>query len=512
MKKSTIWILTSIMAIAFLGLLCLQINYMLVTVRTRGHQLDEAVTRSLYQVMRNLELEQTRRYLEQELSAINIRPGEEYPSSRSPQRGMPPPSLGTHPRGNSSSAFERQKNIDSIYSRVFISPNHGNRSISETSFAMQEERRRRYMYERELIDNVINNILYKSFSEPIERRIDYRELNALIKGELLNNGISLPFTFKVVNKDNKDIYVQRGFVATGKADMYVQVLFQNDPPSRQYRLYVNFPTRNEYIASAVSFFVPTVMFTIILIVTFLISIFLLLRQKKLSEMKNDFINNMTHELKTPVSTISLAAQMLRSRSVEASADSYQHLSEIITEEAKRLSFQVEKVLQMSLFEKQQVTLTFKAMDVNDIVVSVANTFQLKVEKFGGTIDIDLQALESEILIDEMHFTNVLFNLLDNAVKYRRQEVSLELMIRTRNEGAKVVIEVEDNGIGIKKEYQKRIFDRFFRVPTGNVHDVKGFGLGLAYVYKIIKDHKGTIRAESELNKGTKFIISIPTIK
>ena len=167
---------------------------------------------------------------------------------------------------------------------------------------------------------------------------------------------------------------------------------------------------------------------------------------------------------------------------------------------------------MSLFERQKAALKLKEVDANDLVVNIAHTFTLKVEKYGGSIDIDLQAEESSIYVDEMHITNVLFNLMDNAVKYRRPDVPLELMARTWNENGKLMISIEDNGVGIKKEYVKKVFDRFFRVPTGNVHDVKGFGLGLAYVRKIIEDHNGSIRADSEINVGTKFIITLPLIK
>ena len=230
-------------------------------------------------------------------------------------------------------------------------------------------------------------------------------------------------------------------------------------------------------------------------------------------MKNDFINNMTHELKTPVSTISLAAQMLKDQDITKSPEVFKHISGVINDETKRLGFLVEKVLQMSLFERQKATLKMKEIDANDLVTNVANTFALKVEKYGGTLDIDLQAIDSDIYVDEMHITNVLFNLLDNAVKYRKQDVPLRLFVRTKNENGKLIISVEDNGIGIKKEYLKKVFDRFFRVPTGNTHDVKGFGLGLAYVRKIIEDHQGSIRAESgNDNIGTKFIITLPLIK
>jgi len=167
--------------------------------------------------------------------------------------------------------------------------------------------------------------------------------------------------------------------------------------------------------------------------------------------------------------------MLKDESILKSPEVFKHVTGVIYDETKRLSFQVEKVLQMSLFDKQKATLKMKELDVNDLVVSVANTHALKVEKLGGTLDVDLQAENSTIKADEMHFTNVLFNILDNALKYRKDDIPPELMIRTRNEGNKIIISIEDNGIGMKKEETKKVFERFYRVPTGNRHDVKVSG-------------------------------------
>ncbi|MBR3626982.1 MAG: HAMP domain-containing histidine kinase, partial [Bacteroidaceae bacterium] len=245
---------------------------------------------------------------------------------------------------------------------------------------------------------------------------------------------------------------------------------------------------------------------------FIFTIYIIFRQKKLTEMKNDFINNMTHEFKTPISTISLAAQMLNDPSVSKSPAMFEHVSGIINDETKRLRFQVEKVLQMSMFDRQKATLKKKEVDANELIYGVVNTFHLKVEKFGGEIETELDADNPFIYVDEMHITNVVFNLMDNAVKYRNPDVDLRLKVRTWNEADRLMISIQDNGIGIKKEDLKKIFEKFYRVHTGNVHDVKGFGLGLAYVKKIITDHKGTIKAESELNEGTKFIISLPVMK
>jgi signal transduction histidine kinase len=191
---------------------------------------------------------------------------------------------------------------------------------------------------------------------------------------------------------------------------------------------------------------------------------------------------------------------------------FKHISGVINDETKRLRFQVEKVLQMSMFERQKVTMKMKEIDANELINGVINTFALKVEKHNGKITSNLEAEESLIFVDEMHFTNVIFNLMDNAVKYKRPDEELLLDVRTWNESDKLYISIQDNGIGIKKEDLKKIFDKFYRVHTGNLHNVKGFGLGLAYVKKIVQDLKGNIRAESEVGVGTKFIIVLPLLK
>ena len=351
----------------------------------------------------------------------------------------------------------------------------------------------------------------RASNEPIEDRIDFNRLEQYIRYELSYNGLNEPFSFQVVNFNNKVVYSSPGFSTKYRDAIYTQTLFPNDPPAKLNQLRVYFPTKRNYVYSELGFFIPSLIFTFILLITFIFTVVSLFRQKRLSEMKNDFINNMTHELKTPVSTISLASQMLRDESILKSPEVFKHVTGVIHDETKRLSFQVEKVLHMSLFDRQRTTLKMKEIDANDLVVSVANTHALKVEKLEGKLDIDLQAENSTIKVDEMHFTNVLFNILDNALKYKRKDVPPELMIRTRNEGNKIVISIEDNGIGMRKEDAKKVFERFYRVHTGNRHDVKGFGLGLAYVKKIVNDLNGTIRADSELGKGTKFIISLPVI-
>ena len=226
-------------------------------------------------------------------------------------------------------------------------------------------------------------------------------------------------------------------------------------------------------------------------------------------MRNDFINNMTHEFKTPISSISLAAHMLKDDSIKKSETMLSHLSTVIYDETKRLRFQVEKVLQMSMFDQKKATFKKHEIELNELVEGVINTFTLKVEANGGVINSHLNAKKSKVYVDEMHFTNVVFNLMDNAVKYKRDDTNIMLNVSTWNDDKNVFLSIEDNGIGIKHENLKKIFEKFYRVHTGNRHDVKGFGLGLAYVKKMVDLHKGTIHAESEVGKGTKFIIKLP---
>ena len=236
------------------------------------------------------------------------------------------------------------------------------------------------------------------------------------------------------------------------------------------------------------------------------------RQKRYTEIKNDFINNMTHELKTPIASISLAAQMLNDKSLTKSETMMSHLGGVIQDETKRLRFLVEKVLQMSMFDRKKAVFKKKELDLNEMVESIARSFSLRVEHTGGKIYTDIGAVESTIYVDEVHFQNAIFNLMDNAVKYGKPDQPLDIYMATWNDDEHLYLSIRDTGLGIKKENLKKIFDKFYRVHTGNVHDVKGFGLGLAYVKQIVELHDGEITVESEYKKGTKFTIKLPIIK
>jgi len=259
--------------------------------------------------------------------------------------------------------------------------------------------------------------------------------------------------------------------------------------------------------SMVWMIIGAVVFTLIIITAFGVTVQALLRQKKLSEIKTDFINNMTHEFKTPLATISLAVDALRNEKVMSKPDKMNYFSGIIKEENKRMNKHVETILQAALLDKQELKLDMKPVHVHTLVQSALNNYRLQIEDKEGKVIVHLDAQNDEIIADEAHFTNMISNLLDNAIKYSKE--NLVLKVSTSNQGNNVQIKIQDNGIGMNKETVKRVFEKFYRAHTGNIHNVKGFGLGMSYVKTVIDVHKGHIKVESTLGKGTCFTVVVP---
>ena len=471
------------MGLSFLALLCLQVSYIEQMAKMKREQFDESVNRSLYQASRNLEMNETLRYLEKDVKETE-------------RRAFSQDSLmvdGLDGTVKQSHQFAVAADDGTVYSsfelKTFaISPANvpkamilrkDKNALSDISKSWQEVVRNRYVYQKALLDEVVYNILYTASDKPLKERINFKLLDRDLNAELMNNGISLPYHFTVSTADGREVY--------------------------------RCPDYSDDF-SGVRFMIPSLIFTLVLLVTFIFTIVIIFRQKRYTEIKNDFINNMTHELKTPISSISLAAQMLNDESVGKSPQMLKHLGGVINDESKRLRFLVEKVLQMSMFDRNTAAFKKKELDLNELLENTASTFSLRVEHTGGHIYTEIEAVDSAIYVDEVHFTNAITNLLDNAVKYRKPEQPLDLYIKTWNKEDRLYFSIRDTGQGIKKENVKKIFDKFYRVHTGNVHDVKGFGLGLAYVKKIINLHEGEIKCESDLGKGTTFIVSLPILK
>lgn len=249
------------------------------------------------------------------------------------------------------------------------------------------------------------------------------------------------------------------------------------------------------------------LFTIIIITAFFITIKTLLNQKKLSEIKSDFINNMTHEFKTPIATISLAVDAIRNEKVQSNPEKLQYFSNIIKEENKRMNKHVETILQAALLEKKELQFNIKKINANLLIATVVDNYQLQLNEKGGKCNLSLNAADAIIEADELHFTNIISNLVDNAIKYSRENLTIE--VKTYNESGRILIEIEDNGIGMSRETMKNVFEKFYRAHTGNVHNVKGFGLGMSYVKTIVDAMNGDIKVDSTLGKGTTFTLEFP---
>lgn len=281
--------------------------------------------------------------------------------------------------------------------------------------------------------------------------------------------------------------------------------------SPQEVLIITVPHAKKLIWRSMTWFiVGAVLFTVIIITAFFLTVRALLKQKKLSEIKSDFINNMTHEFKTPLATISLAVDALKNEKVISDKDKMDYFTGIIKEENKRMNKQVETILQAALLDKQEVQLNRKKLHAHDLIKSALNHINLQVDEIHGALDVKLEASRDLVLADEVHFTNLISNLLDNAVKYSKE--NLRIKVCSQTQGNQLKIKIEDNGIGMNKETVNRIFEKFYRAHTGNLHNVKGFGLGLSYVKTMVDAHHGNIKVESVPGKGSSFFLSFPLTK
>lgn len=515
MKKKTIWTIAVIMGLSFILLLFLQLTYIREMANMKKEQFDESVNRALYQASRNLELNETLRYLEKDVRETEKKENNQGNGCAGAQKDDADSSsrrTANSFRGSNYLTFRMKMKMDNPVkmpkAMILINDKNSNNAASRS---LQEIVKNRYVYQKALVDEVVMNMLYSASDKPLKERVNFKILDQDIKAELINNGVNIHYHFIVTTQDGREVYRCPDYSDEGSEFTYTQVLFRNDPSSKMGVVKVHFPDINSYIFSSIKFMIPSVFFTLILLVTFIITLVLVFRQKRYNEIKNDFVNNMTHELKTPIASISLATQMLNDDSVTKSEKMRKHLVGVITDETKRLRFLVEKVLQMSMFDRKKSSFKKKHLDLNEMVESIANSFSLRVEHTGGKINVDIGAVDSDIYVDEVNFQNVIFNLMDNAVKYRKTDEPVNIYLKTWNDDKWLYLSVHDTGKGIKKDDLKKIFEKFYRVGTGNVHDVKGFGLGLAYVKKVVDLHDGEIKVDSEYGKGSTFTIKLPVI-
>ena len=474
MKRKTIIILAVFMMLSFIGLLGVQLQYSIELFHITESDFDESVKRSLYQVNKIMEEEEMLFYINE--------------------------------------AYAKESADIKLDSDTF--PLLSIESLSDKQQrAVKESIARRKVMFTELAMRWFNEAPRKSLRD----RIDVAHVEELLKKELLNNAVETPFRIVFIDFEG-DAFSSDSLFAMSDSlintkGYYSQMLYTSDYNQSVNFMRVWFPEKRRYILQSIA---PINLFSVVSILmlfSVLVSaIVLMVRQRRLSESKTDFMHNLTHELKTPISSISLASQMLSDDSVAKSDKMRKHLTSVISDETKRLSFQVEKVLQISLLENESSIMNFKPVDINQMVASVVENFEIKVMGSKGSIESILEAERCVAEVDELHFSNIVYNLLDNAVKYAKDNQPIRLKVRTWNKSERkntISLSIEDNGIGIPSDQLSKVFEKFHRVPTGNIHKVRGFGLGLAYVKKMVIRHKGYITVESTPSVGTKFEITIP---
>lgn len=356
----------------------------------------------------------------------------------------------------------------------------------------------------EVIKDVFKDLLFSK--RPVVQRINRSMLDSLLKKALIERGINLPYEFAIRNEKERSILISTTtYNIPPKAQLYYATLFPNEINTSPNQLTIYFPDKQNFILSNMKIgLASSIALLAIILGCFYVAVSTILRQKKLADIKNDFVNNMTHEFKTPISTISLAVNMAQENPKPPAINRY---LQIIQAENQRLGGHVEKVLQMALLDKGEIRLQKKPINIHNLIEKVLNTQSVLLEQHQVDLVLEFDAEDEIVSADETHLTNILTNLIDNAIKYSPEKVFLK--ISTKNKDNNLIVSVEDKGIGMTQEQQDKIFDSFYRVPTGNLHDVKGFGLGLSYVKKMIEAHNGTVTVESKADEGSIFSIVLP---
>lgn len=484
MSKKLIWIVAVFMGLAMISLILVQAYWIRNAVLIKETYLDQLIQRSIIDIADEIE--------DREIAEIITDQTDHNPGING---------LIASPSGNSRGT-EVQSNRKNTTSAQ-VSNDSGGISANTNPENEQEEWLKN---RRERVDRVISEMLYASPS--IEDRISPPEVEDIIHNVLNRSGIHLPFEYSITRWNNETVFGSPGFSPVAEAEYYKVQLFKDDIYNNPNFLTIYFPDKNNFLFESLSYLaLSSSILTLVILVSFVLTLIIMFRQKRLSEIRNDFVSNMTHELKTPISTISLASQMLGDKSIPDEIKNAEQISKIITEECRRLGSQVEKVLQTAIFDKGKLKLRLSEVNIHEIITGVIENFSIQVKSRNGKITSSLQAKNYMLQVDQVHFTNLLSNLLDNAIKYCNRNPEIEVDTSDRKDY--FMVSVRDNGIGIAKNELKRIFEKFYRVPTGNVHTVKGFGLGLSYVKMIAEEHHGYVEVDSEIYQGSTFKVFLP---
>ena len=515
MSKRILWILTISLSLSMLGLIVLQTLWINNAVELKDKQFQQLVNSTLNDVSDQVEhLYTSRSYnaeLEKNVDAIEDINWNIYVETEDNIQFL----IEDEAVADMETEPDSDSIVEIISDTIIVISDRGKGKSDTIKIAryheqLNREKLERNIKEQELIlKKVMKNMLLEGLD--FEEWIKKEEFEKILQENFKNRSIDLPFEYSVVKGDMKEIYGSEGFSKTTDFYYYRLGLIKNGVDDKDTYLYLYFPGQRAQARSSLGMLsTSTIVLTLLMILLFSFALYVIFKQKRLSDVKNDFVNNMTHELKTPISTISLASQMLGDQSIPSERKNISHISNIIQTESKRLGYQVERVLQMAVLDQGHLVLKRAGTEMNELVSYVAQNFKIQVESQLGKLELHDESVNDVVYGDRVHLVNVLTNLLDNAVKYSRE--APEINLRVFNSGNYYCVSVADKGIGISKENQKKVFDRFYRVSTGNVHDVKGFGLGLSYVKLIVEQHGGVISLSSEPGKGTIFEIRLPLYK
>jgi len=349
-----------------------------------------------------------------------------------------------------------------------------------------------------------------AFRTPIHKRTSREEIDRLLKLKLLQDDIDINYEFAIYANDLATKIQTENFELLEDQETLAVPIFSEDNGKNNYRLLVNFPNREQFIwSSIIGMLGLSILFTSVIIIAFVTALTQLMRQRQIAEIKTDFINNMTHEFKTPIATINLALDSIKNPKIIDDKEKVKRYLQMIREENKRMHAQVENVLRISKLEKNELSISKERISLHDLIENAISHVELIVEDKQGHIETELMALKPYVLANETHFTNVFVNILDNAIKYSPE--APKIIVETENAGNNILVRIKDEGSGMSKAVTKRVFEKFYREHTGNIHNVKGHGLGLAYVKRIVEDHSGHISVISEKEKGSTFTIKLPLI-
>lgn len=517
MSRKLLFILTGVITIASIGLVLLQSKWIRIAVQIKEEQFAQTASLAMERIIDEVEKQETIVQVIDE-----IKPYYSVNTSGSARMSYRQDILNKTKSGFRTKQISQQvftlNNLDTIKlpaitKSLFDSSLLGNLPVKISSDPTVSNQQQlsvnvndKLLKKTVFVENIVDRMI--RIELPLHERISQEQLDSIIHRELTRKGIDARYEYRVTNEKDSTIYSSPRFKANFRGLVLRDKLFPNDFFARRYFLTLYFPNQKTYLLGSLGpMTFGTLLLTLLIISIFTITLYIIFKQKRISEIRNDFVSNMTHELKTPISTISLAAQMLNDKSIPHERKNLDYLGGVIADESKRLGLQVEKVLQMAIFERTKLRLKVKEVDVHEVIKKVTNNFSLQLSSQDGIIVHEFTAKSPVIKADEVHITNVINNLLDNATKYRNGNPIINIITKDVSNG--IVVAVKDNGIGISRDNLKKIFDQFYRVPSGNIHNVKGFGLGLSYVKKIVEAHGGKIWVESKLGEGSTFSFFMP---